>query len=831
MATKTVEPKYLTAEQRWEYAEKYRNVFKLQNSIGFGDMNIETPEIEFYQDGSCYTDHKMIHIGVGTGTFDLFECGNEEDFYNAAEYLRGHEEQHCRSTAKDPYANGIRIGMESIIDYIALQVEKKPKRFPSWRHYAAYVDGELPTKGIYISINMLGQIVAGIQNSLEDGRIERLRSNKFPGFERIRCYYRAKFWLHDSPKWEPYTTLNDVSKLDVITNCILSLATCQLYPYGFIETYGTTPLKNEVDALMPYIGKAIMAGRTRDMAMQSVNICKAIAPYIFAACKISQKDMAARKALEDLIAKIIKGIVDSMPEGELSERNEEQDDGSINSTFEHSDLTITLDDETYDKLVKNSKQGNGNSGIMIRREHPKEDENNNDSNGENGQNQENKERQSDTNGGNSSSNSSSNGKSQKASDDETQKTAKRRSSEANRETQADESASKESSSKQPSGQAQGSQQTENAASESDADSKSGTEPSNTACANSAQDSSEPSGSNASKKNGLDAKAKVTKEELENARKSLIEKEIEKAGEEISAEAREAVTDVNQQATVESRRAASRKKSATLPDTPVTSEEMKDICDFVEERRKYRVTDKEPIDLAMRGRTLNRKNKMYFKPLSTPNVSYLDEGSIDPSRLYGLAMKETDVFRRKGTDKVFDGCAYILIDNSGSMAGNKRKAACRAAAIIEDGFDGIMPLKIVAFNSQYTIIHEVVKDWTERLPQNGCWNFCIHGPSGCGNEDGYDIQIATRELMKRPEHKKLLCVLSDGTPGSTGLCRKAIDNARKQGITVCGIYFEQGAIGRDADTFKKMYQKDYICCTDKEIDGNLTKIFRRFATSR
>ena len=74
----------------------------------------------------------------------------------------------------------------------------------------------------------------------------------------------------------------------------------------------------------------------------------------------------------------------------------------------------------------------------------------------------------------------------------------------------------------------------------------------------------------------------------------------------------------------------------------------------------------------------------------------------------------------------------------------------------------------------------------------------------------------------------MIVLSDGAPGNTKATRKAIETARQNGIQVIGIYFEIGKIGSDADTFRYMYQTDYVCCTTEEIDTQLSTILEVFA---
>ena len=140
----------------------------------------------------------------------------------------------------------------------------------------------------------------------------------------------------------------------------------------------------------------------------------------------------------------------------------------------------------------------------------------------------------------------------------------------------------------------------------------------------------------------------------------------------------------------------------------------------------------------------------------------------------------------------------------------------------------MPIKIVAFDEWGTINHEVIKNWDEVTNMNCCWNFWKRGRDGDGNEDDKDIRIATREILKRPEQKKIIVVLSDGAPSNTDETRLAIEEARKKGIQVSGIYFEEGTTDVYSSDFVYMYQKDYVCCSLDQILPNLTKIMNKFA---
>ena len=223
--------KTISKEEAVQFCETIQDSLKIMNDIGFADMNIIAPDIDFFQDMDQYFDpsSNQIHIGI-YGILDLFHPENESEFLSALNYVRGHEEQHCRSTATKPYAVAIQKGCEAILEYIQIKEEGFRRRFRNDSDYQMFANKILPSKGIYISWPMVREIVSGIANSVEDGRIERIRSKRFPGFEQMRRVYRGIFWNHDST-FSSYEEIqsNSPELLRIIVNQILSLSTCQLY--------------------------------------------------------------------------------------------------------------------------------------------------------------------------------------------------------------------------------------------------------------------------------------------------------------------------------------------------------------------------------------------------------------------------------------------------------------------------------------------------------------------------------------------------------------------------------------------------------------------------
>lgn len=816
-------------QKRQMYADYFRKWMQRTHLSNTYDMKNKVPA-DFYPDDRCFTDHEMIHLGIGETYEYLGAEDNSDEFIDVTNYVLQHEEFHCRYTVSSVYQKAIQKSIENIIEYGATKLEGHTIRFRKDTDYLDYVNSKRQD-GICINIRMIGKIVSSIENSLEDGRIERIGAGKYPGFALLRVKFRGRTWNIDH-KYKTWDEIKDSSadKLQLLMSYILSMATCQLYPKGFFIAYAGTPILDMANDLMPNIARAYMAPRSNKLAIETIEICDKLKGLIFDACTAPVTE--SQKALEELLKELITAMVNSMPDTGLTQSEEEEDtEQDMNSTFGKSDLTVTLDDETYDKLMRNSKKSNGESGINIRREHPLEEENkpeetddNNsksEKNGESSEDESTSQPQNNTSDSKQSkdSNTEQGEDSEGSGNDDTEKSIDNKpNGSAGEESLDDET---------PTYQGGSSDKEKDDFNESE--SNSGSNPSNNASKN---ESKEEYTDSTGSENNSDLLKKHSAQEMKE-----IEKQIKEAEKSLKEES-QSISDMVSRTHSNDRREASSTKEVKDKDKIIKSEEMRDICDFVEVKRDYEVDKNLPVDIEARGKVLRRKNRQYFKGLSTPNITYLDSGSVDPSRLYSLSFGDSNVFRKIGKDKHFDGCVYVLIDNSGSMDSRdkhgiaKRTEACKAAAVIEEGFKGFLPMKIVAFDEYGTVHHQVIKGWNESLRKNCCWNFCEHKSSGYGNADGFDIQIATRELMKRPERKKLLIVLSDGMPsGATpGYTKGAIEAARAKGIQVSGIYFENDKIGHEAEKFKKMYQKDYICCKASEIDHNLTKILMKFSRS-
>lgn len=271
---------------------------------------------------------------------------------------------------------------------------------------------------------------------------------------------------------------------------------------------------------------------------------------------------------------------------------------------------------------------------------------------------------------------------------------------------------------------------------------------------------------------------------------------------------------------------------SLPDLEDVNTHYDTQINLNEEARTYPANERMPFELKGQANVLKRKVEKIFHNMQKPILRGRRTGQLDAAMAYKLAMNQMDCFMKKGEVSEFDGCTYFLTDNSGSMQGNRQENCCKALAKIEHAFQDVMPLKIVAFNADdcYSVRHQVLKNWSEKVSSNGSYNFLTHCYANGGNKDGYSIRVATEELLHRPERKKILIVLSDGLPSAYEKndgekdVNDAVRKARKAGISVISIFFGDDS---ERSAFVKMYEKNCIITEPEGIDAELVRLMKRF----
>ena len=165
-------------------------------------------------------------------------------------------------------------------------------------------------------------------------------------------------------------------------------------------------------------------------------------------------------------------------------------------------------------------------------------------------------------------------------------------------------------------------------------------------------------------------------------------------------------------------------------------------------------------------------------------------------------------RIKKPEKISLSCT-VIIDQSGSMYGYKLESALRAAAIIKNFCNELkIPTMVFGHSSSY--------------PTMDIYRFCefdgsedeiytlAAGNAHCGTRDGAALLYAVNKLKDRREEKKIIFIISDGSPcdyGYSGITAyKDIQEIIKS-ASAYGISFFAAAIDEDKESIAKIYGED------------------------
>ncbi|MGW8177338.1 MAG: cobaltochelatase CobT-related protein, partial [bacterium] len=228
----------------------------------------------------------------------------------------------------------------------------------------------------------------------------------------------------------------------------------------------------------------------------------------------------------------------------------------------------------------------------------------------------------------------------------------------------------------------------------------------------------------------------------------------------------------------------------------------------------------------------------------------EHGQLDTSALHQLRVGNKRVFSQTMQGESLDTAVTILVDQSGSMGGadypGSRAHYARMTAIsLAEALDAIgVPFEVIGWNNTYkhgrpverwsasTFINRlpfeyyVYKSFDEVYRTVRRRMVSITGLEE--NVDGEAILAVARRLASRPEGRKLMFVISDGSPACPGLLttkghmgkrhlHKAIKDVRDSGIILMGIGVQHGSIS-------SYYGKEFSIMINK-LDEMATEIFK------
>ncbi|WP_318521338.1 cobaltochelatase CobT-related protein, partial [Photobacterium leiognathi] len=188
----------------------------------------------------------------------------------------------------------------------------------------------------------------------------------------------------------------------------------------------------------------------------------------------------------------------------------------------------------------------------------------------------------------------------------------------------------------------------------------------------------------------------------------------------------------------------------------------------------------------------------------------------------LATGDSRVFRKKEQVKLTNTAITILLDDSGSMDGERGQVASIATQAIIQALSTVNFVKtsVLTFGSDNANAVYRVKNFDEspyrcvqrlssHLCANGCYTPLLQGLWG-----------GLKELSQRQEQRKVMLVITDGAPDNRVACRDLISRIRKSSdCEVFGI-----GIG-DADQLVKPLFGDKFAVSVSNIDNLADEIFK------
>lgn len=368
-----MEVKGIPLEEREELVKKYyRYMDRYMRQSMYGVVKSRWPVLKIELSGGTYTnvrpeEGKMNYIHLDVGPRVCID--DETDFVNTCEVFIGHEVQHIRSTTDKGWIYGLNGGKLAICQEHQKSTGKRTPILRTPQDCDRYIKS-LADSGYKISKNSIEEFVHFIMNSVEDGRIERIRCNQRPGFKKKLAAYRGKEWLGAEMEELDEKALKVPNVyVPVILNQVLNLSTMSIYQKGFTKTCMVDSRPMEVvQILTPYIAKGVSADSCRKGMQQAIEICRILALDILEASRMTP--------LEELLEKLAQ-FFSNMASYSADSSNEEMDGNAGESLFGNSCLIVELEDEEFDRLEKEAKEkgmDSSNARVIFKRKHPRKDQ-------------------------------------------------------------------------------------------------------------------------------------------------------------------------------------------------------------------------------------------------------------------------------------------------------------------------------------------------------------------------------------------------------------------------------------------------------------------------
>jgi cobalamin biosynthesis protein CobT len=216
-----------------------------------------------------------------------------------------------------------------------------------------------------------------------------------------------------------------------------------------------------------------------------------------------------------------------------------------------------------------------------------------------------------------------------------------------------------------------------------------------------------------------------------------------------------------------------------------------------------------------------------------------KGKLDQSRLSRICFNAPGfnerIFKNKIDNKLLDAAVTVLVDMSGSMGGDKVYYALASTILLNEVCSTLnIPLEIIGFTDGYSksevvpvmFVYKAFSDL--RVSSSDLINYFAQSSFHmAGNPDGENIVWTHDRLIKRKERKKLLIVMSDGSPAasksSSGLERFTIKVIKEiEKAKVVSIY----GLGLCSSSVEEYYVANSVVNNPETIPTNLLTLIEK-----
>lgn len=244
----------------------------------------------------------------------------------------------------------------------------------------------------------------------------------------------------------------------------------------------------------------------------------------------------------------------------------------------------------------------------------------------------------------------------------------------------------------------------------------------------------------------------------------------------------------------------------------------------------------PRILEREGKSLNVEFTKLLNNQQPHTLYNQKSGRLDVRRLHRIPVGVPKVFKKKNIPDNSTYAVSVLIDNSGSMSGERADTAQRMGTILELGLKGIVPLKVQRFHYDWgqQAVHSQMKGWEQKTTDKEVfsWKACPGGRGG--NYDAFSVAVAAKELEKRPETDKILFVISDGLPsaGDESDVKSVVKEMKDRGMKIIGIGVgSEDFQSQNKDNYQYMYGDEVILTDEQGLRKEVVNRVRRIVNKQ